>query len=106
MDAMADGSTTIELSLSELREVVGYAVACARPALAIFERERPDDRRPRAAMNAGQAFAAGAERTKALRDSAWAAHRAAQEARDAGQERHPADGGQGAEKVQVGYGGG
>ena len=82
---MADDSTTIELSLSELREVAGYAVACARPALAIFERERPDDRRPRAAIDAAQAFADGAERTKALRDSAWAAHRAAQEARDAGQ---------------------
>ncbi len=35
---MADGSTTIELSRSELREVAGYAVVCARPALAIFER--------------------------------------------------------------------
>jgi len=29
MDAMADDSTTIELSRSELREVAGYAVACA-----------------------------------------------------------------------------
>ena len=82
---MADDSTTIELSRSELREVVGYAVACARPALAIFEGERPDDRRPRAAIDAAQAFADGGERTKSLRDSAWAAHRAAQEARDAGQ---------------------
>ena len=82
---MADDSTTIELSLPELREVTGYAVACARPALAIFERERPDDRRPRAAIDAAQAFANGAERTKALRDNAWAAHRAAQETRDAGQ---------------------
>jgi hypothetical protein len=84
-DAMADDSTTIETSRPELREVAGYAVACARPAVAIFERERPDDRRPRAAIDAAQAFADGAERTKALRDSAWAAHRAAQEARDAGQ---------------------
>lgn len=75
---MADDSTTIELSRSELREVTGYAVACARPALAIFERERPDDRCPRAATAAAQAFADGAERTKALRDSAWATHRAAQ----------------------------
>jgi hypothetical protein len=84
-DAMADAATTIELSRSELREVAGYAVACARSALAIFERERPDDRRPRAAIDAAQAFAAGGERTKALRDRAWAAHRAAQEARDSGQ---------------------
>lgn len=82
---MADDSTTIQLSQSELREVAGYAVACARPALPIFERARPDDRRPRAAIDAAQAFADGAERTKALRDSAWAAHRAAQETRDAGQ---------------------
>jgi hypothetical protein len=85
MDALADDSTTIELSRSELREVAGYAVACARPALAVFERERPDDRRPRAAIDAAQAFADGAERTKAIRDCAWAAQRAAQETRDAGQ---------------------
>jgi hypothetical protein len=82
---MADDATTIELSRFELRQVAGYAVACARPALAIFERERPDDQRPRTAIDAAQAFANGGERTKALRDSAWAAHRAAQEARDAGQ---------------------
>ena len=82
---MAEDSTTIPLSRSELREVAGYAVACARPALVIFECERPDDRRPRAAIDAAQAFADGGERTKALRDSAWAAHRAAQEACDAGQ---------------------
>ncbi|MFZ2177957.1 MAG: putative immunity protein [Rhodococcus sp. (in: high G+C Gram-positive bacteria)] len=68
---MADDSTTVELGRSELREVAGYAVACARPALAIFERERPGDRHPRAAIDAAQAFADGAERTKALRDSAW-----------------------------------
>jgi hypothetical protein len=82
---MADDARTIELSRSELREVAGYAVVCARPALVIFERERPDDRRPRGAIDAAQAFANGGERTKALRDSAWAAHRAAQEARDAEQ---------------------
>src|SRR4051794_18040142 len=74
-DAMADGATTLELSRPELRVVAGYAVACAQPALAIFERERPDDPRPRAAIDAAQAFAEGAERTKALRDSAWAAQR-------------------------------
>jgi hypothetical protein len=82
---VAEDSTTIEFSRSDLREVAGYAVACARPALAIFERECPDDGRPRAAIDAAQAFADGGERTKALRDSAWAAHRAAQETRDAGQ---------------------
>ncbi|MFT7841613.1 exonuclease SbcC [Saccharothrix sp. BKS2] len=75
---------TIELGRDELRAVTAYAVACARTALAVFEREHPDDRRPRAAIEAAQAFADGGERTKALRDHAWAAHRAAQETRDAG----------------------
>lgn len=81
---MADDST-IDLSRSELRAVADYAAACARSALAIFERACPDDPRPRAAIDAAQAFADGTERTKSLRDSAWAAQRAAQEARDAGQ---------------------
>jgi len=35
-------------------------------------------------VETAQVFADGAERTKALRDSAWAAHRAAQATRDAG----------------------
>ncbi|MFC6091976.1 putative immunity protein [Saccharothrix lopnurensis] len=74
----------MELGRDELRAVTAYAVACARTALAVFEREHPDDRRPRAAIEAGRAFADGVERTKALRDRAWAAHRAAQETRDAG----------------------
>jgi hypothetical protein len=84
IDAMVDDSTTIELSKDELRAVAGYAVACAREALAIFERECPGDRRPRVAIEAAQAFAEGAERTKGLRDAAWGAQRAAHEARDAG----------------------
>ncbi|BBY46198.1 putative immunity protein [Mycolicibacterium celeriflavum] len=82
---MPDDVTTFELSESELRIVTGYAAACARPALAIFERVRPDDPRPRAAIETAQGFADGADRTKALRDTAWAAQRAAHEARDAGQ---------------------
>ncbi|HZG92169.1 MAG TPA: exonuclease SbcC [Pseudonocardia sp.] len=81
----ADQDLTIELSTAELRAVAAYAVACALPALTIFERARPDDLRARAAIEAGRAFADGAERTTAIRDRAWAAHRAAQEARAAGQ---------------------
>lgn len=82
---MADSTTTIELSLSDLRAVTGYAVACARPALHVFERERPHDLRARAAIETAQAFADGGARTKALRDHAWAALRAAQDARSEGQ---------------------
>ncbi|QFU86839.1 putative immunity protein [Amycolatopsis sp. YIM 10] len=75
----------IELSKAELREVTRFAVACAEPALPVFESVRPDDRRPREAVDSARAFAEGAERTKAIRDCAWAAHRAYQETRDAGQ---------------------
>lgn len=83
--AVVDDAATIELSLSELREVAAFAVACTRPALEISERERPGDPRPRAAIDAVQAFVDGGTRTKAIRDGAWAALRAAREARDAGQ---------------------
>lgn len=82
---MAAGSATIELSTAELRGVVGYAIACARPALAVFERASPDDPRARAAFDAAQAFADGADRTKKIRDCAWAALEAARQMRDAGQ---------------------
>ena len=75
----------IELATADLRAVAAYAVTCAEPALALVERDRPDDHRPRAAIEAARAFAEGAPRTKAIRDAAWAAQRAYQEARDAGQ---------------------
>lgn len=84
---MTDDPTTIELAMPELREVAAFAAACARDVLAIAESQRPDDPRPRAAVDAAQAFTDGAERTKALRDAAWAAQKAAGEAREAG---HPA----------------
>ncbi len=35
---MADDFPTIQLSRSELHQVTSYAVACARPALSLFER--------------------------------------------------------------------
>lgn len=83
--SVANENPAIELGMAELREITRYAVACAEPALGIFERVRPDDRRPRAAIEAAQAFADGAKRSKAIRDGAWAAQRAYQETRDAGQ---------------------
>lgn len=82
--AVAERKPTIELSMAELRAVTGYAVACAEPALVLFERARPDDRRPHIAIEAARRFAEGAARTKKLRDGAWAAQRAYQQARDQG----------------------
>lgn len=77
---------TIELSMPELREVTAYAVACAAPALAIFERDNGDDPRPRDALGEARNFAAGGKRNKALRVAALAAHRAAKAARGMEQE--------------------
>ncbi|MCP3805035.1 exonuclease SbcC [Allokutzneria sp. A3M-2-11 16] len=81
----ADENFTIELSMEELREVTRFSVACAEPALTIFERTCPSDPRPRAAIDAARAFADGAKRSKVIRDAAWAAQRAYQVTRDAGQ---------------------
>ncbi|MFC5288702.1 putative immunity protein [Actinokineospora guangxiensis] len=74
---------TVDLSMDELREITRYAAACAEPALVLFERVRPDDPRPRTAFAATREFTDGGKRTKAIRDAAWAAQRAYQEARDA-----------------------
>ncbi|MBB4743374.1 hypothetical protein BJY16_006833 [Actinoplanes octamycinicus] len=81
---MTENAATVPLTLDELRAVTGFAVACARPALEIYEHACPGDPRPRAAIEAAEQFAGGAKRTRLLRDCAFAAHRAAQEARDAG----------------------
>ncbi|WJV50794.1 putative immunity protein [Streptomyces flavofungini] len=70
----------IELSEDELREITGYSAECARRVLAVFEKELPADTRPREAIEGAEAFAAGERRTTALRQSAWAAYKAAKEA--------------------------
>ncbi|MEV5508680.1 putative immunity protein [Streptomyces orinoci] len=70
----------IELSEDELREVAGYAADCASRVLSLFEVSIPADARPREAIAAARAFAGGGRRTNALRQSAWAAYRAAREA--------------------------
>ncbi|WP_327235913.1 exonuclease SbcC [Streptomyces sp. NBC_01317] len=80
---MPGESDTIELSDDELRDIAGYAAECARRVLPVFERSLrnlPADPRPRDAIDAAYAFAGGERRTGALRQTAWAAYRAAQEA--------------------------
>ncbi|MBW1602206.1 exonuclease SbcC [Streptomyces sp. JJ66] len=67
----------IELSDDELRALTGYAATCASRTLPIFEQTPPTDPRPREAIAAARAFAGGGRRTNALRQSAWAAFRAA-----------------------------
>ncbi|MGO1279205.1 MAG: putative immunity protein, partial [Cellulosimicrobium funkei] len=79
---MTTTAAAVELSIEDLRAVTGYAVRCAEPALELVEAVRPDDARPREAVDAARAFADGGARGKALRDTAWAALRAAKEAGD------------------------
>lgn len=78
---MRTGAGNFELTMVELRAVTGYAVACAEPALVIFDKDHPDDRRPAAALHAGRVFTEGAPRSRLQRATATNAHRAAKDAR-------------------------
>lgn len=69
-----------ELDITDLRMVAAYAAANAEKAIKIFERACPSDTRPGEAIAAARAFADGGKRVAALRDTAWAALKAAQEA--------------------------
>jgi hypothetical protein len=78
---MTDNSrAAIPLGDDALRQVTLFAAACARRVLPVFEADRPDDRRPREAIVAAEAFGAGKKRTTALRLAALAAYAAAREA--------------------------
>jgi hypothetical protein len=74
---MAGEASEVVLSTRDLREVSAFAAACAQVVLEIFEADQPDDSRPRDATDAAWAFARGGKRGKSLRDTAWAALKAA-----------------------------
>ncbi|MFF3446649.1 putative immunity protein [Streptomyces sp. NPDC002667] len=74
---MPEDTNGITLSKQDLREVTAFAATCAQPVLAVFEADQPDDPRPRDAIGAAWDFARGGERGKLLRDTAWAALKAA-----------------------------
>jgi hypothetical protein len=74
---VANETGEIVLSMRDLRGVAGYAAESAQEALEIFERAHPADSRPR---DAAWTFARGGKRGKTLRDTAWAAHKAARDA--------------------------
>jgi hypothetical protein len=81
--AVAREVTEIVLSTQDLRHVTAFAAGCAEMALAIFEVDQPDDARPRDAIAAAWEFARGGRRGKLLRDTAWAALKAAKGAQTA-----------------------
>jgi hypothetical protein len=73
----------IVLSMQDLRAVTGFAAESAQGVLEIFESAHPTDSRPRDAIDAAWAFARGGNRGKTLRDTAWAALKAARDAESA-----------------------
>ena len=77
---MANDRGEVALSMQDLRAVTRYAAESAQDVLEIFEEGRPDDSRPRDAIDAAWTFARGGERGKALRDTALAALQAARDA--------------------------
>ncbi len=72
-------ASEIVVSTQDLREVTAFAAGCAEVVLGIFEADQPDDSRARDAIDAAWEFARGGARGKALRDTAWAALRAAKD---------------------------
>nr|WP_176740639.1 exonuclease SbcC [Streptomyces sp. SID4951] len=66
--------------MDELRVVARYVVESAEEVLPVFEAARPNDPRPRAAIDAAREFVNGARRTKLQRITSLDAHRAAKEA--------------------------
>jgi hypothetical protein len=80
MATVANETREIVLSMQDLREVTRYAAESAQEVLEIFERAHPADSRPRDAIDAAWTFARGGKRGKTLRDTAWAAQRAARDA--------------------------
>ncbi|MER6102192.1 putative immunity protein [Streptomyces sp. NPDC001832] len=73
-------ASEIALSKQDLREIAAFAAACAEVVLEVFEADQPGDSRPRDAIGAAWEFARGGERGKSLRDTAWAALKAAKSA--------------------------
>lgn len=69
-----------ELTMDELRVVTRFVAESAQEVLPVFEEAVPDDRRPRAAVDAAWEFVNGANRSKLQRVTSLDAHRAAKEA--------------------------
>lgn len=80
---MRPESDYFSLPLDSLRALGGWAADCAGHLLPVFEKSVPSDPRPRAAIEAIRAFAAGGRRTAQLRTLAMAALAAAREADNA-----------------------
>jgi hypothetical protein len=72
-------SGDFELTMDELRAVARFVAESAQMVLPVFEDVRPNDSRPRAAIDAAWEFVNGAARTRLQRVASLDAHRAAKE---------------------------
>ena len=72
----------LTLPEADRRALVEWTVACAERLLPLFLAERPDDLRPRAALDAAQAFMRGELGISEVRERAYASHAAARSAND------------------------
>lgn len=73
----------LRLPEEDRRELVEWTVACAERMLPLFLAERPDDSRPREALDAAQAFLRGEVEIEEVRERSFGSHAAAREAGDA-----------------------
>ncbi len=67
----------LDLPLDKIRSVTAFNASCAELVLGLFEAERPQDARPREAVEAAWEFASGKPRSRRQRTTAVSAHRAA-----------------------------
>ncbi|UNK71301.1 putative immunity protein [Microbacterium sp. H1-D42] len=82
MDTQPDDAD-LKLSEEDRRELVEWTVACAERMLPLFLAERPEDVRPREALEAAQAFIRGDLDIDEVRERSFGSHAAAREASDA-----------------------
>ena len=71
---------TEEAALNDHKLLAVWACECAERVLAVFEEVRPDDDRPRRAIEAGRAWVRGYLPMVEARKAAFAAHAAARDA--------------------------
>ncbi|HJP81290.1 MAG TPA: hypothetical protein VJ841_02775 [Candidatus Saccharimonadales bacterium] len=71
----------ISLSSEELQALTAFSVLCAAKVLPLFERDMPEDTRPRAAIEAASAFVSHGKRSNDLRMKGLAAYKASRQAK-------------------------
>ena len=76
------GRVVVRLDVDQHRSLARWAADCAEHVLPLFEQACPDDSRPRRAVEAARAWAAGELSAGLARDAAFAAHAAARQAPD------------------------